>query len=114
MDHTKINLLVKLQHLDNQIESIVSLQKGLPEEIDALDEDLVALLARRQAYIERAAMLKVSRDQIRDNARIEDVVAKVVAAAKNAGLSPKIAENVWRGLIEASIAHEYQAFDNKR
>ena len=40
MDHTKINLLVKLQHLDNQIESIVSLQKGLPEEIIALDEDL--------------------------------------------------------------------------
>ena len=40
MDHTKINLLVKLQHLDNQIESIVSLQKGLPEEITALDEDL--------------------------------------------------------------------------
>lgn len=41
MDHTKINLLVRLQHLDNQIESIVSLQKGLPEEIDALAEDLV-------------------------------------------------------------------------
>ena len=41
MDHTKINLLVRLQHLDNQIENIISLQKGLPEEIDALDEDLV-------------------------------------------------------------------------
>lgn len=41
MDHTKINLLVKLQHLDNQIESIVSLQKGLPEEIQALEEDLI-------------------------------------------------------------------------
>lgn len=40
MDHTKINLLVRLQHLDNQIENIVSLQKGLPEEIIALDEDL--------------------------------------------------------------------------
>jgi len=41
VDHTKINLLVKLQHLDNQIESIVSLQKGLPEEIQALEEDLI-------------------------------------------------------------------------
>ena len=40
MDHTKINLLVRLQHLDNQIENIISLQKGLPEEITALDEDL--------------------------------------------------------------------------
>ncbi|MBM3423742.1 MAG: hypothetical protein FJY09_10950 [Chlorobi bacterium] len=40
MDHTKINLLVRLQHLDNQIENIISLQKGLPEEITALEEDL--------------------------------------------------------------------------
>lgn len=40
MDHTKINLLVRLQHLDNQIEQIVSLEKGLPEEISALEEDL--------------------------------------------------------------------------
>ncbi|NTW57306.1 MAG: hypothetical protein HGB20_09745 [Chlorobiaceae bacterium] len=46
MDHTKINLLVKLQHLDNLIENIVSLQKGLPEEIAALDEDLA--FTRRQ------------------------------------------------------------------
>ncbi len=44
MDHTKINLLVKLQHLDNQIENIVSLQKGLPEEIEALNEDLAFTL----------------------------------------------------------------------
>ena len=40
MDHTKINLIVRLQHLDNLIESIMSLQKGLPEEISALEEDL--------------------------------------------------------------------------
>lgn len=40
MDHTKINLIVRLQHIDNMIESIMSLQKGLPEEISALEEDL--------------------------------------------------------------------------
>ncbi|NTV82561.1 MAG: hypothetical protein HGA14_01455 [Chlorobaculum sp.] len=40
MDHTKINLIVRLQHIDNMIESIMSMQKGLPEEISALEEDL--------------------------------------------------------------------------
>jgi uncharacterized protein len=40
VDHTKINLIVRLQHIDNMIESIMSLQKGLPEEISALEEDL--------------------------------------------------------------------------
>jgi len=81
--------------------------------IDALDARLVALLAVRQAYIERAAQLKTGRDQVRDPARIEDVVAKVIAEGRKAGLSPDIAEPVWRTLIEASIAHEFAAFDEK-
>jgi isochorismate pyruvate lyase len=81
--------------------------------IDALDRKLVSLLARRQTYIERAAELKSGREQVRDSARIEDVVQKVIAAAKDAGLNPAIAEPVWRSLIEASIAHEFEAFDKK-
>jgi predicted nucleic acid-binding Zn-ribbon protein len=40
VDHTKINLIVRLQHIDNTIENIMSLQKGLPEEISALEEDM--------------------------------------------------------------------------
>lgn len=81
--------------------------------IDALDVELVTLLARRQAYIERAAILKKDRNTVRDEARIEDVVSKVLAAAKSQGLSPAIAEAVWRVLIERSIQHEFQKFDAK-
>jgi isochorismate pyruvate lyase len=82
--------------------------------IDALDAKLVTLLARRQLYIERAAVLKQDRGAVRDDARIEEVITKVLAAAKEAGLSGAIAEPVWRTLIEASIRHELQAFDKKR
>ena len=85
----------------------------LREAIDVLDTRLVALLAVRQAYIERAAELKSSRGQVRDPARIEDVVAKVIAEGRKAGLSPDIAEPVWRTLIEASIAHELESFDKR-
>jgi isochorismate pyruvate lyase len=81
--------------------------------IDALDARLVALLAVRQAYIERAAQLKSDRAQVRDPARIEDVVAKVIAEGRRAGLSAEIAEPVWRTLIEASIKHEFEAFDRR-
>ena len=73
----------------------------------------MTLLARRQAYIERAAILKKDRNTVRDEARIEDVVQKVLAAAKDKGLSPAIAEAVWRVLIERSILHEFQKFDAK-
>ena len=82
--------------------------------IDSLDAQLVAMLALRQRYIERAAILKKTRDAVHDEARIEEVVRRVKDEGKRAGLSPVIAERVWRVLIEASIAHEYQAFDAKR
>jgi len=81
--------------------------------IDTLDARLVALLAVRQAYIERAAQLKTGRDQVRDPDRIEDVVAKVIAEGRRAGLSAEIAEPVWRTLIEVSIRHEFEAFDKR-
>lgn len=81
--------------------------------IDGLDARLVTMLALRQTYIERAAVLKSDRGSVRDTARVEQVVGNVVAAAARAGLSPAIAEAVWRALIEASIAHEYEAFDAK-
>jgi isochorismate pyruvate lyase len=81
--------------------------------IDVLDGRLVEMLALRQAYIERAANLKSERGAVRDAARVEQVVRNVVGEAMKAGLSPAIAEAVWRALIEASIAHEYDAFDAK-
>ena len=85
----------------------------LRDAIDAMDAQLVRLLAQRQGYIERAAVLKQDRATVRDEARIEDVVSKVLAEAKQAGLSPAIAEAVWRVLIERSIQHEFQKFDAK-
>lgn len=80
-------------------------------EIDRLDSLLVSLLAERQSYIERAAQVKTVRSAVHDQARIDDVIAKVLAAARSAGLSSAIAEPVWRTLIDRSIAHEFAAFE---
>ncbi len=80
-------------------------------EIDRLDRSLVTLLAERQSYIERAAEIKPLRTAVHDQARIDDVVAKVLASAKEAGLSAAIAEPVWRLLIDRCIAHEFETFD---
>ena len=82
-------------------------------EIDRLDRALVKLLSERQRYIERAAEIKSDRGVVRDEARIEDVVRKVLAEARKVGLSAEIAEPVWRTLVERSIALEFQAFDPK-
>jgi isochorismate pyruvate lyase len=80
-------------------------------EIDRIDRALVRLLAERQTYLDAAGRIKPDKTQVRDAARIEDVVAKVLAEARGAGLSPAIAEPVWRELIERSITHEHGVWD---
>ena len=82
--------------------------------VDALDRALVALLAERQRYMHAAARIKPSRDVVHDDARIEDVVAKVLAESGRAGLSADIAEPVWRTLIDRCIAHELGVWDRTR
>jgi len=82
--------------------------------VDALDRALVSLLAERQRYMDAAARIKTDRAVVRDEARIEDVVAKVKAAARAAGLSEAIAEPVWRLLIDRCIAYEFRAWDQTR
>jgi isochorismate pyruvate lyase len=82
--------------------------------VDALDRALVALLAERQRYMDAAARIKTDRNGVRDVPRIEDVVAKVKAEAARVGLSPAIAEPVWRLLIDRSIAYELTRWDRLR
>jgi isochorismate pyruvate lyase len=87
--------------------------KDVRGQIDRLDRVLVGLLFERQGYIERAAEIKQDRNVVHDDARIEDVVAKVLVEAKRVGLSAAIAEPVWRTLIARCIAHEFEKFDAK-
>ena len=75
-------------------------------EVDRLDRILVKLIAERQSYMDAAARIKGDRDTVRDPERIEDVVSKVLAEAKKHGLSPAIAEPVWRTMIEQCIQHK--------
>ena len=82
--------------------------------VDALDRALVTLLAERQRYMDAAARIKPNRDAVFDQARIDDVVAKVLKAAEPAGLSPDIAEPVWRLLIDRCIAYEFGVWDQLR
>lgn len=82
--------------------------------VDAIDRMLVELIAERQGYMDAAARIKTDRNVVHDRARIEDVVAKVKAAAREAGLSEAIAEPVWRTLIDRCIAYEFEVWDRLR
>ncbi len=89
---------------------------SMPEvryEIDRIDRLLVQILAERQSFMDAAARIKGDRKVVHDRARIEDVIAKVKAAAEAAGLSAAIAEPVWRTLIDRCIAYEFESYDSR-
>jgi isochorismate pyruvate lyase len=83
-------------------------------EIDRIDRALVKLLAERLTYIDQAGHIKGNRDTVRDEPRIEDVVAKVIKEGEAAGLPRAMAEPIWRLLIEKSIEHEFVVFDARK
>lgn len=87
--------------------------EGIRAEIDRLDLELVRLLAARQEQIERAGKAKPSRDTVHDQARIDEVVSLVLTHCETHGLSKAIAEPLWRNLIQLSIDHEYDIFDER-
>ncbi len=75
--------------------------------IDELDDELVALLATRQRQIERAAKVKPALGiPARVPDRVDEVLARVLGAARREGLSVEVAMNLWTAIIEWSIQYE--------
>ena len=82
--------------------------------VDEIDRMLVALIARRQGYMDAAARIKPSRGVVRDEARIQQVLDNVKAQAGELGLAWSIAEPVWREMMERCIAYEFEVWDRTR
>lgn len=75
--------------------------------IDELDDELVALLAKRQRQIERAARVKPALGiPARVPDRVDEVLARVLGTARREGLSVEVAMNLWTTIIEWSIQYE--------
>ncbi|HEX6219390.1 MAG TPA: chorismate mutase [Sphingomicrobium sp.] len=82
--------------------------------VDAVDRQLVALLKRRFGYMEAAARIKPDRAAVRDEWRKADVLAKVDAAAAEAGVDRELIARLYEDLVETSIAYELELFDRTR
>ena len=78
--------------------------------IDALDDRIVALLAERGAYVAQAARIKQRADQIVDTARIEFIIDRVRAQAREARASEAVMEATYRAMIDAFIEFERGEF----
>lgn len=79
--------------------------------VDAIDRELVALLAARFGYMRAAARIKPTRDAVRDEERKRIVIEQACAAARVAGVPVDIVAAMWDDLVEASIAYEMAEWD---
>jgi isochorismate pyruvate lyase len=82
--------------------------------VDALDAELVALIGERFRYMDAAARIKPERGAVRDEARKAEVLANVARHAEAAGVPAEAAADLWGRLVEASIAYEFERFDELR
>ncbi|GIF40341.1 chorismate mutase [Actinoplanes xinjiangensis] len=74
--------------------------------IDAVDVQVVGLLAERERLVRRAASFKKDEQGVRAPARVEQVIEKVRALAGERNASPEVVERVYRAMITAFIELE--------
>lgn len=79
--------------------------------VDALDQQIVALLADRFAYMRAAARIKPERGHVRDEGRKAQVIANACAEAERLGIPADAISAIWDMLVEASITYEMAEFD---
>jgi isochorismate pyruvate lyase len=82
--------------------------------VDALDAQLVEMLALRFAYMRAAARIKSDRGQVRDEGRKAQVIANAKERAQALGLPSEAVETLWHDLVETSIAYEMTHWDAQR
>lgn len=84
--------------------------------VDALDRELVALIAERLGYMRAAARIKPNRNQVRDEPRKQQVIDNACAEATRLGIDSdeNLIADLWETLVEASIAYELRIWDQKK
>lgn len=82
--------------------------------VDALDRELMKLIAVRFGYMRAAARIKPERGHVRDEARKAQVIANAVADARDEDLPAEAIGDIWDRLVEASIAYEMVEWERLR
>ncbi|WP_394938276.1 chorismate mutase [Psychromicrobium sp. YIM B11713] len=72
-------------------------------EIDALDRQIVQLIAQRQKWVVEAGKLKTDRTAVQAPDRVEKVIAKVRGLATEFEADPEVVERSYRSMIAAFI-----------
>jgi isochorismate pyruvate lyase len=76
------------------------------EQIDRLDDQIIALLAERQQQVQRAAQLKADEAAVRAPDRRARMMARLRDRALEEGVDPTVVDAVWTAMVDAFVALE--------
>ncbi|MDD5051475.1 MAG: chorismate mutase [Sulfuricurvum sp.] len=82
--------------------------------IDHLDDQIVELIATRNAYVKQAANFKHSIEEIKANDRMEAVMDRVRTRAMEFGVSPNLLTRLYTIMINEMVESEISEFRNAK
>jgi isochorismate pyruvate lyase len=82
--------------------------------IDKLDDQIVELIAARNAYVKQAAQFKQSVDEIKGKERMEAVMDRVRMRAMEFGVSPNLLTTLYKIMIDEMVEAEIAEFRNAK
>ena len=84
------------------------------EEIDKVDEQIIALIARRNDYIKQIAHFKTSIEEVKAEDRISAVISRAREQAISLGLSPNLINDLYVRMIDGMVESEVAEFQNAK
>ena len=82
-------------------------------EVDKLDDAIVELLAKRNAYIHQAVKFKQSVEEVKAPARVEQVIQRVRQKAIELDMSPNMITELFTNLIDYMVESEIAEFRDR-
>ncbi len=83
-------------------------------EIDAVDKEIVELIAKRNEYIKQIAHFKTSIEEVKAEDRISDVISAVRQQAIELDLSPNLINDLYVRMIDGMVESEISEFRNAK
>lgn len=80
--------------------------------MDAIDREIVALIAQRVAYVRAAAKFKTSSANVAAPERVAAVLKTRREWAEGAGLDGDVVEGIYRDLVAYSVAEEHKEWES--
>lgn len=70
-------------------------------EIDSIDEELIAIIGRREAVVRRIMLLKNDEEAVRSPQRVQAVLDRVAETARRQGVDPEVVTRTYEAMIRA-------------